>query len=345
MKRRTLLKAIALTPWLAPALAQKPGGVAVFGNLPAPEKITRIFAAGPPAGVMTYVLAPDKLLGWPQSLDANARRFLAPAYRNLATLGRLSGRGSTVSMETLLKLKPDFILDFGTMDATYLSTAQRVTNQTGIPYVLVDGRLVDSPRQLREVGGMLGVASRGEQLALYAEESFVRVDRLRRSVAGDSPARVYLGRSADGLETGLEGSINMEVIEFAGGKNVAASAGRGGLTRVSLEQILAWNPEVILTHERDFARRVLGAPLWRSLAAVRSKRVFCAPRLPFGWLDEPPSVNRLIGVRWLLARLYPDRVPAPAHEVLRAETTDFYRLFYGSDLAKGTLDELLEGAE
>jgi iron complex transport system substrate-binding protein len=120
--------------------------------------------------------------------------------------------------------------------------------------------------------------------------------------------RVYLGRGANGLETGLAGSINVEVIEYAGGRNVAAQAGRGGLTRVSMEQILAWDPEVILTQEAGFAERVRQDPLWRGVSAVRSGRVHCAPVLPFGWLDGPPSVNRLIGVRWLLEKLHPGRL-------------------------------------
>ena len=343
MKRRTLLKALAIAPWLAPVLAKESGSIEVFGNLPAPQKISRVFAAGPPAGVLTYVLAPDKLVGWPQQLDAEMRHFLAPAYRDLTYLGRLAGRGSTVSTETLLKLKPDLIFDIGTVDDTYLSAAQRVAQQTGIPYVLVDGRLPDSPRQLREVGRLLGVGARGEQLALYAEETFALVNRLRRSLAVENRPRVYLGRGIDGLETGLEGSINMEVIEFAGGSNVAAAAGKGGLTRVSMEQILDWNPEIILTQEREFARRVISDPLWHSLVAVRSGRVYCAPNLPFGWLDGPPGVNRLIGVRWLLARLHPEQAPTSVRDDLRVATADFYRLFYGTDLPKDELDRLLEG--
>ncbi len=344
MKRRTLLKAFAIAPWLAPTLAKEAGNIAVFGNLPAPQKISRVFAAGPPAGVLTYVLAPDKLLGWPQQLDAEMRHFLAPAYRDLPFLGRLAGRGSTVSTETLLKLKPDLIFDIGTIDDTYISTAQRVAQQTGIPYVLVDGRLPDSPRQLRDVGRMLGVGARGEQLALYAEETFALVNLSRSSVAADKKPRVYLGRGIDGLETGLSGSINMEVIEFAGGSNVAAAAGKGGLTRVSMEQILDWNPDIILTQEREFAHRVISDPLWRSLVAVRNGRVYCAPNFPFGWLDGPPGVNRLIGVRWLLARLYPVRAPAAAHDDLREATAEFYRLFYGVDLNKEALENLLEGS-
>jgi len=34
-----------------------------------------------------------------------------------------------------------------------------------------------------------------------------------------------------------------------------------------------------------------------------SKRVYLAPTQPFAWIDQPPAVNRLIGLRWLAALL------------------------------------------
>src|SRR5690606_14101233 len=207
-----------------------------------------------------------------------------------------------VSVETLLQLQPDVIMDAGTADATYVSAARRVSEQTGLPTLLVQGRLAEHAAQLREVGQLLGVAERGERLAVYADATIALAAQVRASVPAEQRPRVYYGRSADGLETGLDGSINLEVLDFAGGRNVAAAAGKGAQTRVSLEQILAWNPEVIVTQEPEFARRVRSDPLWRAISAVQNGRVHCAPVLPFGWLDGPPGVNRLIGVHWLLAR-------------------------------------------
>ena len=64
-----------------------------------------------------------------------------PDVRERPFLGRLSGRGSTIPLEKLLALEPDLILDTGTVDATYLSAAENVHERTGIPYLLVPGRL------------------------------------------------------------------------------------------------------------------------------------------------------------------------------------------------------------
>lgn len=358
MKRRELLRsalpwaatATVTAVWPASAWAQAPSNTAhgstvaaTFGRLPSPASVQSVFAAGAPAGVLVAALAPGKLLGWPMPLSAPARALLGPTSAALPFLGRLAGRGSTVSVETLLQLRPDLILDAGTADATYVSAAQRVSQQTGLPTVLVQGRLAEHAAQLREVGHLLGVPQRAALLAADADLTLALAAKVRASVPMAQRPRVYYGRSPDGLETGLDGSINLEVLDFAGGRNVAAAAGKGSLTRVSLEQILAWDPEVIVTQEPEFVRRVRSDPLWRSLSAVRNGRVHCAPVLPFGWLDGPPGINRLIGVHWLLAHLHPTHPAVRAQTALPQAVQHFYRLFYGAELSLAAATRLLQG--
>jgi iron complex transport system substrate-binding protein len=73
---------------------------------------------------------------------------------------------------------------------------------------------------------------------------------------------------------------------------------------------------------------------------VRNGRLYVAPEVPFPWLDSPPSVNRLIGLKWLGRVLYPEAFP----EDLRAETRNFYQLFYHRAPDERQLNELLRGA-
>ena len=344
MKRRELLQAWAAASLLPTwAAAQTPSTIAAsFGKLPAPASVRKVFAAGPPSGVLVAVLAPEKLLGWPMQLSAPASAMLGPVLQKVPFLGRLAGRGSTVPLEKLLQLQPHLILDAGTADATYVSAMRRVTEQTGLTTALIQGQLAEHGAQLREVGALLGVAERAERLAAFADATIALAAQVRANVPTHQQPRVYYGRGTDGLETGLQGSINLEVIDFAGGRNVAAAAGKGALTRVSLEQILNWDPEVILTQEPEFAHHALTDPLWKSLSAVRNGRVHCAPSLPFGWLDGPPGVNRLIGVHWLLARLHPNHPALRTQEALPALATRFYRLFYGTELTPHAVAKLLE---
>lgn len=70
-----------------------------------PDKISRVLTAGPPAAVLTYVLAPDKLTGWVQEPSKEQKEFLMPAVRVLPTFGRLTGQGGTANMEAVLAAK------------------------------------------------------------------------------------------------------------------------------------------------------------------------------------------------------------------------------------------------
>lgn len=341
--RRRALAALVALPALAPAarlLAAPTASAApllqLFGRLRA--RPMRLFAAGPPAAVLLACLAPERLLGWPAAPSEAARRWLPESLRDKPALGRLSGRGSTVSVEALLALQPDLIVDAGSVDATQASTARRVAEQTGLPCLLIDGRLADSPRQLRELGRLLGTEARAQALAEYAEQALALP---ARSATARRPG-VYLARGADGLETATAGAINAEIIEAAGGRNVA-DTGHAGVARVSLEQVLAWAPDWVLTQDRQFHRLAMTDTRWRSLAALREGRLLLAPDRPFGWLDGPPALNRLLGLRWLAMRLaQPAPVDAANAQVLD-EAQRFYRLFYGLNPGRAALQGLLHG--
>lgn len=341
MLRRTFLTAVAAVLALGlPGLAQTRAVVDSAGRTVAvPEAPQRVLAAGPPASVLLYALAPEKMVGWVRAPSAEERPFLAAPWRDLPAYGRLTGRGNTANIEMVLAMKPDLILDVGSVDETYASLADRVQEQTGIPYVLIDGTFARTPETLREVGALLGVAERAEARAAFAERAIARLEARMAAVPQDRRPRVYYGRGPDGLETGLAGSINMEVLDAVGAINVAEAAGAGGLANVSVEQVLAWDPDVILAADPAFQQAVRTDPVWANVAAVREGRVHRAPALPFGWFDAPPGINRVIGIDWLTSVLY----PGEAGVDLRTATRDFYALFYHVDLTDAQRDTLLEG--
>jgi iron complex transport system substrate-binding protein len=305
-----------------------------------PERVERVFAAGPPAAILLYTLAPDTMLGWPRANSKAEAAFMPGRYATLPELGRLTGRGDTANVEVVLATQPDILFDYGTIDPTYMSLADRVQQQIRLPYLLIDGRFDRIPQAYRTLGELLGLKGRAEEFAGYAETTLSEARRIASSVPADRRPRVYYARGPEGLETGLSGSINVELLDWVGAENVAKSAGAGGLATVSIEQVLQWDPDVILTLDAGFFERVKSDPRWKDLRAVRDGRVYLGPALPFGWFDRPPSVNRLIGVRWLLSILYPDRAPGD----LREETHKFYTLFYHQEPSPAQLDQLLGAA-
>ncbi len=258
--------------------------------------------------------------------------------RDLPELGRLTGRGDTLNLERLVAAKPDLVIDFGTINDTYRSLADRVQSQTGIPYLLIDGRFENTSAALRLVADVLGVKDRGETLARAAEQIFAEVDGTIANIPADKRPHVYLARGPEGLETGSRGSINTEIIERVGAVNVVEGPRpKGGIVSVSPEQLIAWAPDTIVSLDPGFRRTASERAEWKPVPAVAAGRIFLAPSLPFGFIDAPPSLNRLIGLTWLLHSLYPERAPGRLREQVRS----FYHLFYQVDLTEPDLDTLL----
>jgi iron complex transport system substrate-binding protein len=305
-----------------------------------PATVRRVFAAGPPAAITLFTFAPDMLVGWPQHIGAAQASYLPAKYAALPVTGRLTGRGNTANVEAVLAAKPDLIVDIGTIAPIYAALADRVQAQTGIPYVLLDGALPRTPALYRGLGQILGVTDAAAPLAAYAADLLAQVKKRIDYVPRTDRARVYYARGPEGLETGLAGSINAEMIAFVGAVNVAATGEKRNIALVSPEQILGWNPEDIVTIDERFYRAVWHDPIWAEVAAVKDRRVFLAPDKPFGWFDSPPASNRLIGLKWLCNKLYSGLFTGD----LAAETRDFYRRFYHVELSAAQLSALLEPA-
>jgi iron complex transport system substrate-binding protein len=303
-----------------------------------PAQVQRVFPAGPPAAIWLYTLAPEALIGWPRANRGPELEFLLPGIGNRPEVGRLTGRGNTTNLEQLLLTKPDLIVDAGSTRQTFVELADRVQAQTGIPYALIDGRLEVTAQGYILLGELTGRVARAAQLARYAADTLATVrERVARAT---SQPRVYYARGPEGLETGMGGSINVEMFEAMGIRHVAAGL-QGGLATVSMEQVLGWDPEVIVTIDQTFAQTVRTNPLWRSVSAVKSGRVHLSPKLPFGWIDFPPSVNRLPGLWWLGSKVFPALFP----EDLALITRDFYRLFYQVDLTPEQVQRVLAGRD
>jgi iron complex transport system substrate-binding protein len=303
-----------------------------------PDEVRRVFPAGPPASVALYTVAPEKMLGWTRAPSPEARPFLPTRYAELPELGRLTGRGNTVNLENVVKLGPDLVPDVGNTTATYVSLADRVQEQTHIPAVLIGGRLAESATTLRAVGAVLGVPERAEALAHYAEAVLAEVQNRTAMLAPSERPSIYVARGPRGLETAVAGSIGSEVVDLLGARNVVGQdTAPRTIVDVSAEQILVWQPEVILTNDRRFHAAIRTDPVWHEVKAVRAGRVHFMPNLPFSWLDDPPAPNRLIGLLWLGKLLYPAAFP----QDIRAEARRFYALFYQQEPSDAQLDGLL----
>ncbi len=216
----------------------------------------------------------------------------------------------------------------------------RSRSSTGIPYILVDDSFARMPAVLRSIGAILGTGDHIADLATYAEHAIAGLRGRLLIRPADTRPHVYYALGADGLTTALPGSPAGEAIDEAGAINVASPLGRATEVTIRREQLLAWDPQIIIAAEP----RAYGAfernPAWRRLSAVRNRHVYLEPGNPFGWIEDPSGVNRLIGLYWLSSLFYPDAT----QEDLRTTVCDFYDKFYRIKLTNARLEAMVRPA-
>lgn len=295
-------------------------GLVVAGCAPSPDRRPgfRVVAAGQPAAVLIQALRPEALAGWPRRPSDAALAALRPALSDLPELGALTASDAPASAEAMAALSPDLILDYGDPGPALRDLAAEVRDQLGLPYALIDGALDRTPDALRQAGALLERGELGIELAAFAAD--ILSDW--RGSARATGARFFYARGRDGLETADAGSLATEVLEGAGWINVVPARPGKGLFTVGREQVAAWAPDIVVTLDADFAAAARADPIW---SRGDPARVLLLPRLPFGWLDQPPSINRLLGCAWLGQR---DQ-PASLADTVRA----FHATFYGRDLS------------
>lgn len=254
--------------------------------------LRNVVAAGPPAALLVWAVARERLAGWPRKPEPDALSALPASAAALPELGSLaSGGGRPANLETVAALGPRLVIDYGDTDPEYQSLAQRMRTRLGADWRLIDGALARIPEAIREAAALLDA---GPGAADMAEEAAGVLDRWRRSPPGPT---FYYARGADGLETGFRGSLATEVLEGARWTNVAE--GSRDIGRVTREQVAAWDPETLVTLSPAFAAAVRHDTVWRTRRNGQRRRVLLLPDRPFGWIDRPPSVNRLLACTWL----------------------------------------------
>src|SRR5215472_14939468 len=165
MLRRACL-VLALLCWTGTAW----GGTVVDAtgrSVDVPDHIARVLPAGPPAAILLAAIAPDLMLGWTSPVSDDARALLSPEAGKLPQVPRLTGRDDVANK--VAALKPDLILDYGTIAPRYIDLAKATQQRTGIPTVLLDGSLAEVPHVLRLLGGIIHREERAETLARFTE--------------------------------------------------------------------------------------------------------------------------------------------------------------------------------
>ncbi len=298
-----------------------------------PDTVRKVYAPSPYGAFALYSIDPTSVAGLIFPIKEEDKKYVNSALRDLPLIGSLFGQGRTANVENLLKAKPDLVVMWSTRRTALDDRAEETLKKLNIPYVYaVAESLYDYPEVYRFLGNVLARAERTDRLAAYCRKALIDANAAVMRIPAARRPTVYYAEGVDGLSTECNDSIHVELLAIAGDRDVhrCRSSSHMGMEKVSLEQVIMYDPDVIIVQERSFYDKVLTDPRWHGLRAVRDRKIHLIPRTPFNWFDRPPSFMRIMGLKWLMSCLYPDEYRI---DVIR-EARDFYGLFLGVELSE-----------
>ncbi len=300
-------------------------------TLTIPAEITRIAVTGPMSQIVLFALAPEKMIAVANAWDAGAEAYFAPEYFRLPVLGQLYGGKGELNLEELLAAAPEVVLDVGEPKKSIGEDLAALTEQTGIPFIHIDAYTATMPDAYRKLGALLGLEDRAETLAQYCEEIMALVEDTMAKV-GDNRVKMLYLLGDEGLNVIAQGSYHSEIIDLVSDNAavLADPSSKGTGNETDMEQLLLWDPEFIVFSYDSVGDTVGDDPLWQQLGAIKNGNYAKAPYGPYNWMGFPASVQRYLGILWLLKTLYPDYVDYD----LFTEVNRFYELFFHCTLTE-----------
>lgn len=301
-----------------------------------PANIEKIAISGPLAQMAVFALAPDKLVGIANEWDKSAETYFDSKYYNLPLLGQLYGGKGELNLETLLASGAQVVIDVGEPKGTIVEDLDGLQAQTGIPFVHITLTLESAGEAYRKLGELLNMKDEAEVLASYCEQTYATVKNIADSV---EKKNVLYCLGDAGLNVIAQGSYHAEVIDLIT-NNLAVveqPSSKGSGNEVDMEQLLLWNPDYIIFAPDSVYASVGADETWQGLKAIKDGAYYEAPFAPYNWMGFPPSVQRYMGMLWLLKVLYPE---AATYD-LYTEVDKYFTLFYHCNITKEQFDGLM----
>ncbi|MFV0242357.1 MAG: ABC transporter substrate-binding protein [Lacrimispora sphenoides] len=303
-----------------------------------PKEIKKIAPSGPLAQIVLYTLCPDKLSGLASDFSEGAKQYIDEKYWSLPKFGQFYGKNANLNMEALIAESPDVIIDIGEAKKSVKEDMDALQEQLNMPVIFIEADLDTMSSAYEKLGELTGDTDQAKKLADDCNNILKKSETAREQLS--EKKSVYFAVGDDGLHTNAEGSIHARVIEQIGAENAAKveMESSGGGSEVSFEQLLLWQPDVIIADSEALYQTITTDKVWGELNAVKEGKVYQIPSVPYSFMSSPPSVNRMIGILWLGNLVYPEQYSAD----IKQEVKDFYELFYHVTLDDTQADKILK---
>ena len=302
-----------------------------------PVQIDKVALSGPMAQIVLFALCPDKLVGVSNAWSKEAEQYLDEKYFTMPEIGQLYGGKGELNLETLLQSGAQVVIDVGEPKGSIKEDMDSLQQQTGIPFIHITADTESYPAAYRMLGDLLNMKDEAQTLAAYCEKIYDRTVSIAGSV---EKANVLYVTGDAGQNVIASGSYHAEILDLLT-NNLAVvddPSSKGTGNEVSMEQILTWDPDVVIFAPESIYATVQDDAAWQSVTAIKNGAYYEVPFGPYNWMGFPPSVQRYLGMMWLSKVLYPD---ATAQYDLFDDVHEYYELFYHCDLTRAQYDALV----
>ncbi len=307
-----------------------------------PTQIDRICPSGFTAQQVLLTMAPDKMVGLAQELNDDQLKIFGAKFKDYPVFGAVLGASDTLNREAVAAADPQVIIDTGEAKKGAKEDLDALQEQLGIPVVFIEAKLSDYGAAYARLGELLGMEERGTELSEYCTAVYEKTESTMVNIPEDQRVHMAYLLGENGLNAIAKTSFQGAVIDMVADNVVVVDdvSGKGNGNEISLEQIALWNPDLVIFQEGSIYDTVGDNPAWAGIAAIDNHNYYQVPGDPYCWMNNPPTVNQLMGLQWLPRLLYPDAFDDTIADVTRA----YYSTMYNYDLSDEELADLLKDA-
>jgi iron complex transport system substrate-binding protein len=286
-------------------------------------------------GMVLMMGAADKIVA--TTLQAKRQPWFRKLFPRIEQVPAPFDEAGDVNIETLIGTRPDVVLmAYGGTLPRWKATA----DSYGIPvFMMPNTSLADLNTTARMTGEVLGAreSARAADWIRYFDDNIRRVTAVTSQIpASERPKVLHTATGTiltiDGVKTVID-----DWITVAGGVNAATVVSNA--RPVSMEQIAAWNPDVIIVGtapNEENRRAIMSDPRWSHIKAVQTGRVYVNPTGVYLW--DRHSAEAALQILWAAKTLHPDRF---ADLDVRKETKAFYAKFFAHTLSDREYDTIM----
>lgn len=243
---------------------------------------------------------------------------------------------SDAGAEQIAAAQPDCVI----MKSSNAEKLGKPLEELNIPVVYLDFETPDQyKRDLATLGQLFQNPARAAEVAAFYQGKVDSISQTVSSLTDDQKPRtliLYYNEKDGAVAFNVPPLSWMQtlIVQMAGGRPVWADANPvDSWTKVSLEQVAAWNPDIIFivayfNPVDDVVASLKADPQWQALDAVKNDKIFGFATDVYSW--DQPDTRWILGLTWAAGKLHPDLF---ANLDIVKEAQTFYQKLYGIDEA------------